>query len=248
MVTALIFSAAAIIFAGLVFRGVFEFITPDKVKVDYDPCGGKWDEAYIHGCEKGLCHIPQQPVNTYSNLAYLAAGVYMHVIVGTNASLVFAITMMYLAVASSLFHATSTKWAGMLDVTAIYVVFSAIAVYAASSVFDGTNWTFTPPIMFVLAGLTSYVCSKRFHRRMNLVIAVFLGGSYLAVLINMAIERDRSAWRYLLASFLLFVIAYGIWNLDRKRIFPIRGWGHGFWHVLTAAASAFVFQAANRVP
>lgn len=248
MVTALIFSASAIIFAGLVFRGFFAFIKPETVAVDYDTCGGKWDEAYIHHCDQGLLHIPQQPVNTYSNLGYLAAGVYMHVIVGTNASLVFAITMAYLAVGSTLFHATSTKWAGMLDVIAIYVVFSAVAVYAASTLFDATTWTFTPAIMLVVAGLVSYLFSKRYKRRMNLVIAIFLGGSYLAVLVNMWIEHDTSAWRYLMTSFVLFALAYFIWNLDRKRIFPLRGWGHGFWHVLTAAASAFVFQAANRVP
>lgn len=248
MIPALIFAASAMVFAGLVFRGLFEFIKPEKVEVDYDPCGGGWHESYLHHCEQGLKEIPQQPINTYTNLAYLAAGVYVHVMTGTNASLVFAITMAYLAVGSSLFHATSTKWAGMIDVTAIYVVFAGTLVYAASTLLDGTTWVYTPAVMFVGAGLASYFLSRRFKRRLNVVMAVFLGGSYAAVLINMWLEHDTHAWRYVLGSFLLFALAFLIWNLDKKRTFPLKGWGHGIWHVLTAIAAALVFQAANRVP
>lgn len=245
-----------VLFGFLVARNLFKHLTPAAVLPDYKHCSGSWHEEELAHCESGLHQVPQQPINTYSNLAYLAAGVLVHFHLDTGPSFVFAVTMTYLAVGSTLYHATSTRWAGMLDVTGIYTVYSAIAVYAVATLFMG-GWRYTPIAMFVVAGVLATVLSRagkprqprpagrRGGDRMRTVITISLGTAYVCVLARMARTHQWDDWHPLVASLAAFVIAYLSWGLDRKRRFPIVPWGHGVWHVLTALASALVFYAVD---
>jgi predicted membrane channel-forming protein YqfA (hemolysin III family) len=156
---------------------------------------------------------------------------------------VFVLTMTYLCIGSSLYHATSTRWAGMLDVTAIYAVFSSTMVYALAALAGGAEATFVPALMFVVAGLAAYMLSSRFRRRMEVVIGVFLGCTYAAILIRMAIMGTWTGWLWLVISFVLFALAFWFWTLDKAKAFPLKRWGHGAWHLLSAAATALVFYA-----
>lgn len=240
MLLAISVSAGAVIFSAFIFIALFKFIDPRIVRDAYVPCLGDWHESELHNCQAGLFSVPQQPVNTYSNLAYLAAGLYPAVLLDTPVGYVFAFTMIYLCVGSSLYHATSTRWAGMLDVTAIYTVYSALLVYAASVLLSLPAWL-VPGLMFVIAGALAYLLSPRYKRRMEFRIAIFLGGAYLLVLLQMWMAGDWQHWPWLAGSFLSFGIAYIFWNMDRARTFPLPRWGHGLWHILTAIASGLVF-------
>lgn len=231
------------VFAGLALITVFRYVDPEVVADDYHFCRGGWHESYLNGCEEGLLQIPQQPVNTYTNLAYLAAGLYIDLWLDSAPSLVFVLTMTYLCIGSSLYHATSTRWAGMLDVTAIYAVFSSTMVYALAALVGGAELAFVPALMFVVAGLAAYMLSSRFRRRMEVVIGVFLGCTYAAILIRMAIMGTWTGWLWLVISFVLFALAFWFWTLDKAKAFPLKRWGHGFWHLLSAAATALVFYA-----
>lgn len=247
-------TVGVVLFAWLISRNLFRHLTPAAVLPDYKRCSGNWHEEELAGCSTGLHHVPQQPINTYSNLAYLAAGTLVHFHLDTGPSFVFAVTMTYLAVGSALYHATSTRWAGMLDVTGIYTVYSAVAVYAVVTLLIG-EWKYTPIVMFVVAGVLASVLSRagrprpadrpRRGDRMRTVIAVSLGTAYLCVLVRMARTSQWDDWYPLAASLAAFVVAYVSWGLDRRRRFPITPWGHGVWHVLTAVASALVFYAVD---
>jgi channel protein (hemolysin III family) len=241
----LLVTASAVVFAGLIFLAVFQYVEPETVSADYHPCRGGWHEAYLNDCEAGLLRIPQQPVNTYTNLAYLAAGLFTHLALGTGPSLVFAVGLIYLCVGSTLYHAVSTAWAGMLDVTGIYVVFSSLAVFAAAALLGGGTSPLTTAVMFLVAGLTAFLLSKRFRRQMNVVIGIFLGLIYALSLLHIGLNHHWERWSLLLASFTLFALAFMAWHMDRARSFPLPRWGHGLWHILTAAASALLFFAIH---
>lgn len=237
----------ALIFATLILVTLFQYLEPAKVAADYKRCNGEWHEGELNHCHAGLLYIPQQPVNTYSNLAYLAAGLYVQFSVDTGPAFVFAVAMTYLAIGSSLYHATSTGWAGMLDVTGIFTVFTAIVTYALAAVLGAGQEHVTPTLMFLAAGLSAFLLSRRYSRYMRAVIAICLGTTYLILLIHMAVTDDWAGLRYLAASFALFAIGFYSWGLDKKRKFPLKRWGHGLWHLLTAAASAVVFIAIDVV-
>jgi hypothetical protein len=218
--------ASAAIFTGLIVLAVFQYLEPEKVSADYHPCRGGWHEAYLNHCETGLLRIPQQPVNTYTNLAYLAAGLFTHLALGTGPSLVFAVGMIYLCVGSTLHHAVSTAWVEMLDVTGIYVVFSSLAVFAAATLVGGGASPLTTGLMFLVAGLAAYLLSKQFRRQMNVVIGVFLALTYALLQLHRGLSRSWDRWPLLVASPAIFALAFLAWHLDRTKRFPLPHWGH----------------------
>lgn len=242
MLLAISVTAGAVIFALFILVALFSYLKPGIIRDAYVPCLGGFHESELHNCRAGLVSVPQQPVNTYTNLAYLAAGLFPGVLLNTPPAYVFAFTMAYLTVGSSLYHATSTRWAGMLDVTAIYSVYSALAVYAASVLLSLPGWL-VPGLMFVVAGGLAYLLSPRYKRKMEFRIAIFLGGTYLLVLLQMWKSGDWEHWPWLAGSFGAFGIAYIFWNMDMARTFPLPRWGHGLWHLLTAIASGLVFYS-----
>lgn len=247
MLQTLAITVGAVVFATLVLLALFRKITPAIVMPDYKPCAGGWHEAFLNQCHPVLTKIPQQPVNTYSNLAFLAAGVFIARHVRTPPAAVFGFTMIYLFIGSTLYHALSTRWAGMLDVTAIFATFSATAVYALAVLVGSPVWL-TAFLMFVVGGLAAYLLSPHYKNNTHLVIGIFLGATYLLLLLNMSLGGNWSAWPYLVGSFVAFAVAFLIWNLDRAQMFPLKGWGHGFWHILASAASALVFCAIHLTP
>jgi predicted membrane channel-forming protein YqfA (hemolysin III family) len=237
-------TAGAVVFAALVGLTFFRYVKPKDLEPGFDPCNGDWHEGEVVGCQT-LAHIPQQPINTHSNIAYLAAGLYMYFFLETEPAFVFAVTMTYLAIGSALYHATSTKWAGMLDVTGIFTVYTALLVYAIAAVTGVGQAHVIPMLMFAAAGLTAFLLSRRYGRHMRMVIAICLGGTFLALVIYMWRRGDWSAGRYILVSLVLLGAAYTCWSLDRARKLGRIPWGHGAWHVLTAAGSAVAIYAVH---
>ena len=249
MYATLLFTTGATVFVTLVFLAFFNFVKPAMVDADHERCRGGWSEAHENHCEQGLLRIPQQPVNTYSNLAYFVAGMVVMVELDTMPAFVFAITMTYMCIGSTLYHALCTRWAGMLDVTGIYAVYSAMAVYAVSTVSPRElPGDVLAMVMFSVAGGVTLALSPRFRRHMNFVIGCFLGITYLFLLANLMLARESDTWRLLLSSFLLFALAFVIWRVDRRRAFPLKRWGHGFWHILTAAGTTLLYHAIDRAP
>jgi predicted membrane channel-forming protein YqfA (hemolysin III family) len=237
-------TAGALVFAALVGLTFFRYLKPVDFQGGFDPCNGNWHEGEVVGCTT-LKHIPQQPLNTHSNLAYLAGGLYMYFFLETEPAFVFAVTMTYLCIGSALYHATSTKWSGMLDVTGIFTVYTALLVYAIAAVAGVGMAHVTPMLMFVVAGLSAFLLSRRYARNMRTVIAVGLGGTFAALIVYMWLHHDWSALRYVLISLVLLAGAYTSWILDRARKLGPYPWGHGAWHVLTAAGSAVALYAVH---
>lgn len=230
----------------LFFNRIFAELEPADI-TDYRGCDG-WAEAELHGCRNGLLYIPQQPISTYSSLAYLIAGLAVAVGVNTPASFVFMFTMAYLCIGSMLYHGLASRWAGHLDDSAMYATFAGLASYAMFGWFYGVVGVMLPVAVF--AGyLLQYVRPGDQNRR----IGILLGVTYLVVTLWNVIEFDLASVQFLIASAAAFALAYGTWLLGRMRhaldgpwwshLLIFKRWGHGFWHVFTATAIALLFLA-----
>jgi predicted membrane channel-forming protein YqfA (hemolysin III family) len=186
--------------------------------------------------------VPQQPVNTYTNVLYLTGGLFLVFYLNTLTSYVFFITSFYLCTGSALYHSTSTRWGGSLDVSAMYAVFSSLTVYAASTLI-GLEDSLVALIMFVVAVLIGWLLRYKYKGNMVLKIGIFILLIYSFLIWSM-VQHNMSLFNvYLISSFVLYVIAFIIWILDKKRIFPIKRWGHGLWHIFTAVAISMLFYA-----
>lgn len=247
MLITIAMTAAVLIFATFILLTLFHNITPAIVMPDYKPCAGDWHEAHLNNCNPILTKIPQQPINTYTNLSYLAVGFMAYLLFDTYPSMVFLVTMVYLFIGSTLYHALSTRWAGILDVTAIFATYSATAVYALGVLVQLPPWL-TAILMLIVGGLVAFLGSRRFRNQAHFVIGILLGTTYLLLVVTMWVSGSWGAWPYLLGSLVAFAVAFIIWHFDRAQTFPLKGWGHGIWHVLAAAASMLVFYAIHLTP
>lgn len=73
----ILYSAGSALGIGIALVITFRKIKLEHAQAVYLTCSGCWYEAHLSGCEEGLTSLPQQPVNTYTNLAYLISGVFI---------------------------------------------------------------------------------------------------------------------------------------------------------------------------
>ena len=226
----------------LVLYVVFGRMDPAEVK-QYRPCAGGWCESKYHQCDLGLTKIPQQPVNTYSNLAFALGGALCFFWFRTPQSLTFMLLMIALCVGSALYHATSTRWGGQLDVAGIYAVFTCLGVLAIFLFLK------VGPILQAVAALglglfSGWLFRYKYKGDMQIKIAAMLLVIYTFTIIGTSIWKEwkTSGW-LLIGSLVSFAIAFLIWNLDKSCKFPLKRWGHGFWHMLAAVSCTLIFWA-----
>jgi predicted membrane channel-forming protein YqfA (hemolysin III family) len=241
MVVAIVFAASISLVVALSLRAIWKSLDPAKIG-QYRACKGGWWEAELNNCSAGLLLLPQQPINTYTNVCYVAGGSFLAFELNTLPSYVFALACLYLCAGSSLYHATSTRWAGSLDVSGMYAVFSSLMVYAGSTLTSVSD-PVTALVMFVVAAYTGYVLRYRFRGDTNLKIGIFLFFIYGFLIWKLIRDDVPDVTTYLIVSFALFLLAFVIWMLDKKRLFPVSRWGHGIWHILTAIAISMLFFA-----
>lgn len=231
---------------GLVLWGAFRRIEPGGIE-DYAGCRG-WCEAELAGC--GGPHptrVPEQPVNTYTNLAYAAAGLLVALELRGPPAVVFALAMAVLCVGSALYHGLSTRWAGRFDVGSMYAVFSSIAVFAICRVLSvPEGWTAAAMLALGAAtGFLGFLLRSWYAKSVALKIAIFLIVPYLLAVERIVVHGREGVLHLTWGSFALFATAMAAWQLDRRCAFPLERWGHGLWHLLTAVAIAMLFFAAE---
>ena len=196
----------------------------------FKPCRGDWWEGEIRGCETWSKHLPVEPINTYSNLAYLAAGWITFRMIDTWPAVLFAVVMAYLCIGSALYHGVKTIWAAALDHSGMYAVFAALAFYAMAPL---DPWIIVP--MLIGSAAAAYFLRYEFQGNVAVRMGIFLS----LVLVGAIFRGD--AWLGVV-GIVVFAVAFGIWTMGKQRVFWGR-WGHGLWHLLTAAAIALMFVA-----
>lgn len=197
---------------------------------DLQARGGWWEDRLSHRCS-----FPIAPVNTFSNLAYIAAGVVAAVLEPTWAGIAFGAAMTFLGIGSALYHGTKRVWASHLDNAGMYAAMAALAVYAAA-----------PAHPLVAVGMTVFggLCAwqlawgKNWKVYLNPMMGVLVGAACTAVALNGSIVAVGTALGLLLA-------AYAIWWMDLKRTFWFPKLGHGLWHLITAGAMLRLFLGAK---
>lgn len=241
IIISIAFAFSGSLIAGIALQQICKLIKPELVS-QYRPCEGGWWEAELNQCGIGLVRVPQQPVNTYTNVAYLTGGLFLMFEINTLPTFIFFITTLYLCVGSCLYHATSTRWAGSLDISAMYALFSSLALYAASTLIN-LEESLVALLMFVVGVLIGWLLRYKYKGNMILKIGIFIVLIYSFLIWSMLHHSISLLNVYLISSFALYLVAFIFWILDKKRIFPIKRWGHGLWHILTAIAISMLFYA-----
>lgn len=197
-------------------------------------CRGGWNEGEIRGCEHGYVHtgIPVEPVNTYSNLAYVVAGWVAYRILGGGTGIVFFCAMAILCVGSALYHGVKTRWSARWDHGGMYAVIGGLGFYVVAAGHPQEMW-------FVLVGsaasgvVLAFILDGHLLARMGLLMALVSVG---------VLTRGHETYGWY--SLGCFALAMTVWIVDKKTGVLGR-FGHGLWHLFTAAALAIMFLAVR---
>ncbi|MBZ0301692.1 MAG: ceramidase domain-containing protein [Anaerolineae bacterium] len=254
--------------AVLVLGLVFHWIPTSANDSDYDDFLNTGDPEKIIFCEGYDSGWVKQPISVWSNLAFVASGLMIVLILGTRAApapnpmadptalipLAYALAVTFMGPGSMVFHASLKKWAGWFDNLSIILWAGLSLSYTVTRLL--MSWFGAPlELMWLLFGLIALIVgivtfrSESSHRTTQIVVA----GSWFLVELFVMI----AAWLgytpgfvrstpWFLAVVASFAAAFACWlpsgavaRLWCDPDSPIQG--HGFWHVLAAIGTLLVY-------
>src|SRR5690242_1073766 len=142
------------------------------------------------------------------------------------------VMLVLLGIGSGVYHGFKTRFAGLCDDAGMYLVFGSMTVYAYA---PHSKWT---PLVMALVGvaLAAWRFVSEFEAQyLHIFLGVFVGGAFMAGALH------GHALQALLGLGLLALGYFGCWLPDQARTFPLPRWGHGLWHIFTAAGIAALF-------
>ncbi len=219
-------------------------------------------------CEAPRAGWIRQPANTWSNLAFVVAGLAvawyavdrarLGLTMGTHPGLAtaYAVLVVLLGPGSMAMHATQTDLGGHVDLLSMFLVSAFALGYALM------RFVHRGPALFALVFLVAVVAGMAVQLRGGSVPLVGHVGNaafglqlLTAVAVEVALVRRGSAQQDVawgLASITVLSVAFAIWTTGRQG----QGWcrpdsllqQHAAWHTLCAVAAYLLFRhyAAER--
>jgi hypothetical protein len=211
-------------------------------------------------CEAARDWVVRQPANTFSNVAFVVAGLLIAWHAGVRGNIrsnpwahrpwatAMACLVVLLGPGSAAMHATQSALGGHLDLLSMYLVASFAAAYATMRwLRRGTRFlvaTFGAGVAFCeLVGSWGATLPVVSHPG-NAGFAILLG--YAAALEVLIMRRPGFSARrgYAYASLASILTAFLIWNASRAWLCDPHSLvqGHAIWHVLGAVSAYFLYR------
>ena len=211
-------------------------------------------------CERIRAGVIRQPINTWSNLGFIFAGVValaaaVHDFTLTRHPypanpmraywiypLIYGAAAILIGIGSMVYHSSLAFFGQVVDVIAMYLLTSFMAFYNVSRLRRLRGGVFL--IIYVLANVALGYASMRWPVLRRYIFVVLL----LAVLVSeIAVRgkrRSTSNVSYFAAALAGLVLACASWILDITRVICLPdSWlqAHALWHVFMAVAIGFTF-------
>lgn len=224
-------------------------------------------EPGMHGmkfCEAGYPGLIKQPVNTFSNIGFIAVGVGVahsqarnqffynnNLFSRTNFfPTFFASIAVLLGPGSMALHATTTRVGGLLDLFSMYLIASLIFAYALTRLMKWKSKGFAMAFIFAL-GTQLYIQTLPYEIPFVGVIGSFCFGVFLILsgiieVISYNIRKVQIDIKFGIASMFTMFLATYVWGMSQTDA----PWcdpssliqGHGIWHILNATSVYFLYR------
>jgi hypothetical protein len=186
----------------------------------------------------------QQPLNAWSNFAYLFAGLLALRRPLRPTAILFAASAAVLAAGSFLFHAAITREFQWLDMVGTYAALVAVLAHGAAVAF-GVAQGIAVGGALVLDALFAV-----FKWRIDATVALPVLIAAVAAPMTTVVRARRATARAALLPLALVAVAFALRQMDvagiacapESRLYQ----GHAAWHVLTAASLAASFLCFER--
>ena len=214
---------------------LFPVVNPSLVPVNVDACG-EYCECK-HQCgeirETGeLVQIPAQPLNTWSNLAFLVVAIIALRQRRNPTAIWFAVSCILLCIGSAAFHSFLSKAGQRWDVIGMFFVFNFLAIYAMFVTHE-VKW-------FRIAVLISAVVSivmARFVVNLSTTVVLLVASLFIIGHLVIAVIDKTASWKEVLWVLFPFAIAFAFRQMDVNGILcnPESFYqGHALWHIFAA--------------
>ncbi len=262
---------AGIVLSTLTAGIVFVLWKDVNVWASFRPSSELHDPAYNETTH--VASVFRTRANTWSNLAYVYAGLYV-IAIGLGDSfrprtrgegilpstppltIYFGLACCLLGVGSGIFHASMTRWGQHLDVVSMYLPLLALIAACVSRwaprLGQGgfPSWPITVGASLVV---WAYLVVNKWEMSSTNVLGTLIVAVGALSVIDWAFFKRRYAIGWLLAALTLFLLAFWFRALDVAGRFsgPDAWWqGHSVWHVLTALSlvSAYLFYRSEIPP
>ena len=244
------------IISGLIFTGaVTVWFIVAAVK---DWGGAAWPNEANDYCERIRPGRIKQPVNTFSNLGFIIAGLVMLAVLDgstgasttpmattTSISVLFGIVVIWLGPGSMFLHASQKVWGGWLDNLSMNMFITFVVWYDLAQGNEwGAGWFWLAYLLsnIAIGALNWFVTWPKIGLlTFGLLIAAMVGVEIWAI----ATDRYDRDFLWIIPVVLSFGTAFFIWFKSRSGgpwCKPNSIWqGHGAWHLLSALATVFIF-------
>lgn len=219
---------------------------------------GKIGKGFCEACD-GLI---KQPVNTWSNFGFIAAGLAIAWLMRKNAfsenhnaftqstftPIFFSSLVILVGPCSMAMHATLSRIGGALDLLSMFLVNAFLMAYALQRFFRWKPWRFT--VVFVLVtAICEWAGYYRHHIPMltgGRAFLFFLGATVIFETLNSYVRKLKHEIKWLFYSLVSFLTAFTFWNLWKTNS-PLCDphslmQGHAVWHLLDALSLFFLFR------
>ena len=201
-------------------------------------------------CEQSLCSWIRQPGNTWTNIGFLLAGLAI-LRAARRDGFAFLNGLALIALATGLgsafFHASETFVGRLFDYGGMYLGASyMLAVNTRRWLLIGRSATRLLFWASAAAPLLMMAVNDRYAATIYLLEGMFCCG-FVEALLYFRQRRvgPRVHYNWLIGYWLVVLVAFGFWWLDKTRVLcdPGNHWisGHGIWHLLDALALYFVY-------
>jgi hypothetical protein len=193
-------------------------------------------------CEKIYFNQTAQPVNSFTNIFYLYAG--MMILFSLKKwdlfSIVYAYIVILLGIGSYFYHASMTFFGMYLDVffMYVYILFLIIFLLYKTRILKKYPAIWIYSILLIFSGIFLY---------QSPLLRRFLFGFYviLTIFVFFKVKNQISLKpKYFYIALLLFTISYGIWLLDYYKILcnpESLIQGHGIWHTIDSFVIYYLY-------
>jgi hypothetical protein len=242
---------------GWLWRPLSIFILVILLSLPLNRLPSPWSSWIRDGCEITNCYCEPvreslilQPLSTYSNLAFVLAGLIVlaaphNPSATSNAMLsrpvfarVLGASIIGTGAGSFFYHASLTRAGEWFDLVATYLYLSFVLLYNAARLRPVPGLTFAGVYLALnLAGGVQMVVARELQQ----VVFGGLAASALGAEGLVWFRRDRTAQvGYLTAALACFGVGAALWVTPCMTGLPIPS--HALWHVLSAAAMLLLFE------
>jgi hypothetical protein len=195
-------------------------------------------------CERQLCGWIVEPANTWSNISYLIAAIFILRSPRSTTRTFFGITTLVLFFGSTFFHMSGTHWGKMLDVSAMLVLSGGILALSLQQWFQWDNQRATKVFIGLLIPSLAFLFTFGFG---NLPFGLEIVSAIVLEFFMMRQGRSLYQAKLLLLTCVIEIVAFTFMVLDRTKIWcqPDEHFlnGHALWHLLSGLAIYLAFRA-----